>query len=116
MNSFGNGSAMRVSPCGIMAKSIEEGLDLAKQSAEVSHNHPEGIKGAQATAAAVYLARSGATKKEIDKYIRENYYSMGRTLDEIRPEFHFHGIVRVSCCSQSWRFWNLKTLRMPFVT
>lgn len=91
INSYGNGSAMRVSPCALVARSLEEALDLAKQSAEVSHNHPEGIKGAQATAAAIYLAKIGASKEEIGSYIRENYYMMGRTLDEIRPKYRFHG-------------------------
>ncbi len=77
-SSFGNGSAMRVSPCGLIAQSLEEALDLAKQSAEVTHNHPEGIKGAQATAAAVYLAGSGASKEEIGTYIRENCFMKRR--------------------------------------
>ncbi|MBQ8974970.1 MAG: ADP-ribosylglycohydrolase family protein, partial [Oscillospiraceae bacterium] len=58
-NSFGNGSAMRVSPCGLIAVTLEEALELAGASAEVTHNHPEGIKGAQATAAAVFLAKTG---------------------------------------------------------
>lgn len=95
-NSCGNGSAMRVSPCALVAKSLDEALDLAKQSAEVTHNHPEGIKGAQATAAAVYLAKTGATKAEIGTYIRENFYAMGRTLDEIRPKYHFEGSCQKS--------------------
>lgn len=90
-NSCGNGSAMRVSPCGLMAQSLEETLDLAKQSAEVTHDHPEGIKGAQATAAAVYLAKSGASKEEIAAYIRENFYPLGKTIDEIRPHYGFCG-------------------------
>ena len=95
-NSCGNGSAMRVSPCAMVARSLDEALDLAKQSAEVTHNHPEGIKGAQATAAAIYLAQTGATKEEIAAYIRDNYYQMRRTLDEIRPKYHFEGSCQKS--------------------
>ena len=95
-NSCGNGSAMRVSPCAMVARSLDEALDLAKQSAEVTHNHPEGIKGAQATAAAIYLAQTGATKEEIAAYIRDNYYQMGRTLDEIRPKYRFEGSCQKS--------------------
>ena len=64
-NSYGNGSAMRVSPVGYYAQSLEEALALAKVSAEVTHNHPEGIKGAQATAAAIFLARRGKSKQDI---------------------------------------------------
>ena len=90
-NSYGNGSAMRVSPCALIAQSLEEALDLAKQSAEVTHNHPEGIKGAQATASAVYLAKSGASKEEIGDYIRENFYPLDKTIREIRPHYGFYG-------------------------
>lgn len=88
-NSFGNGSAMRVSPCGLIAVTLEEALELAKVSAEVTHNHPEGIKGAQATAAAVYLARAGAPREEIREYIREHFYPLDQTLDELRPTYRF---------------------------
>ena len=87
--SFGNGSAMRVSPCGLYAATLEEALELAKASAEVTHNHPEGIKGAQATAAAIYLARTGSGKEVIRDYIRENFYPLEQTLDEIRPSYGF---------------------------
>lgn len=61
-NSYGNGSAMRVSPCGYFAQTLDEALNLAKQSAELTHNHPEGIKGAQAIAASVFLARQQIAK------------------------------------------------------
>lgn len=88
-NSCGNGSAMRVSPCGLIAESLEEALELAKISAEVTHNHPEGIKGAQATAAAVYLAKTGHTIPKIRTYIHKNFYPMDRTCDEIRPVYRF---------------------------
>mgnify|MGYP001775610731 CR=1 FL=1 len=88
-----NGSAMRVSPCGFFANSLEEAQALAKASAEVTHNHPEGIKGAAATASAIYLARQGKTKEEIKTYIQDNYYPMDFTLAEIRPTYEFD----VSC-------------------
>ncbi len=88
-NSFGNGSAMRVSPCAIYAVELEEALMLAKASAEVTHNHPEGIKGAQATAAAIFLAKSSKSKDEIRSYIEANYYSLDFTLDSIRSNYSF---------------------------
>ena len=88
-NSCGNGSAMRATPCGLMAASLESALELAKISSEVTHDHPEGIKGAQATAAAVYLAKTRHTKEQIRDYIHENFYPMDRTLDEIRPKYKF---------------------------
>ena len=88
--SFGNGSAMRVSPVGYYAQTLDEALDLAKISAEVTHNHPEGIKGAQATAAAIFLARQGKTKSEISQYVAETFnYDLSRTLEEIRPDYTF---------------------------
>ena len=89
-NSFGNGSAMRVSPVGWAFDSLEETLDAAKRSAEVTHNHPEGIKGAQATAACVFLARIGKSKQEIKEYVESTFgYNLCRTCDEIRPNYHF---------------------------
>ena len=89
-NSFGNGSAMRVSPVGYYAQTLEEVLALAEISAEVTHNHPEGIKGAQASAAAIFLARKGKTKQEIKDYVAKTFhYDLSRTLDEIRPTFTF---------------------------
>lgn len=89
-NSFGNGSAMRVSPVGYYAQTLEEALQLAEVSAAVTHNHPEGIKGAQATAAAIFLARQGKSKTEIRDYVTKTFnYDLSRTLDEIRPEFTF---------------------------
>ncbi len=86
--SFGNGSAMRVSPVAWYANSLEESLALAEASAEVTHNHPEGIKGAVVTAGATYLARTGASMEEIKNFI-ESYYPMDFTLDEIRPTYTF---------------------------
>lgn len=89
-NSYGNGSAMRVSPVGYYAQSLEEALALAKVSAEVTHDHPEGIKGAQATAAAIFLARRGKSKQEIRDYVAQTFdYDLSLTLDEIRPTFTF---------------------------
>ena len=89
-DSFGNGSAMRVSPVGYYARTLDETLELAKVSAEVTHNHPEGIKGAQATAAAIFLARKGENKWEIRDYIEKTFgYNLSRTLEEIRPTFTF---------------------------
>ena len=85
-NSCGNGSAMRVSPVGWYCGSVKDVMKEAKKSAEVSHNHPEGIKGAQAVAAAVFLARTGKTKDEIKEYITQTFgYDLDSTLDEIRP-------------------------------
>lgn len=89
-NSWGNGSAMRVSPVAWHFDTLSEVEYFAKKSAEVTHNHPEGIKGAQATAVAIFLARNGRTKDEIKKYIEINYhYDLSRTLDEIRPSYKF---------------------------
>lgn len=88
-NSFGNGSAMRVSPVAWVATSLEQAETLAKWSAEVTHNHPEGIKGAQAIAIAIYLARMGKSKAEIKDYIEKKYYNLDFTLDEIRPHYEF---------------------------
>lgn len=90
--SFGNGSAMRVSPVGFAYSTLEETLEMAKRSAEVTHNHPEGIKGAQATAAAIFLARTGHTKKQIQEYVQNTFgYGLQFTLDQIRPTYRFHG-------------------------
>ena len=84
-NSFGNGSAMRVSPCAWVAKSLDEALTLAKKSAIVTHNHPEGVKGAQAVAAAIWMARNGSTKEEIKAYIESTFeYNLSRTIKEIK--------------------------------
>lgn len=88
-NSFGNGSAMRVSATGWLYDSLEKTRVVAKATANVTHNHPEGIKGAEATASAIFMARNGSSKEEIKKYIEnEFHYDLNRTLDEIRPSFH----------------------------
>ncbi len=87
-NSFGNGSAMRVSPVGWYAKKLEQAMLIAKATAEVTHNHPEGIKGAVVTAGAVFLARTGASMEEIKEFVSE-YYTIDFTVDEIRPTYKF---------------------------
>jgi len=89
-NSFGNGSAMRVAPVAWAAGSVEEAETLARASAEPTHNHPEGIKGAQAVAAAIYLGRICKSKKEIRDYIESKYYKLDFTLDDIRPSYSFN--------------------------
>ena len=89
-NSFGNGSAMRVSPVGFAYDSVEDVLHQAERTAGVTHNHPEGIKGAQATALAIYLARIGESKDTIRKEITDRFfYDLNRTVDEIRPNYRF---------------------------
>ena len=93
-NSFGNGSAMRVSPVAWVSDDLAHVEELAKQTAEVTHNHPEGIKGAQATAACILMARQGASNDEIRAYVEERYeYYLGFKLDDIRPLYAFD----VSC-------------------
>lgn len=93
-NSFGNGSAMRVSPVAYVGKTLDEVNELAKQSAVVSHNHPEGIKGAQAIASSIFLAKEGKSKEEIKNYIIENFYPYdfggNFTIDKIKPEYGFY--------------------------
>lgn len=90
-NSWGNGSAMRVSPVAWVFDTLLEVEHYAEVSAAVTHNHPEGIKGAKATAAAIFLARKGKTKNDIKAYIESEYgYDLNRTLDEIRPSYRFN--------------------------
>ena len=87
-NSWGNGSAMRVSAAGWLYDDLATVLRMAKLSAEVTHDHSEGIKGAQVTAAAIFLARTGSTKAEIKQYITDTFgYDLSRTCDEIRPGY-----------------------------
>ena len=87
--SFGNGSAMRVSSIGWFFDTLERTREVARWSAEVTHNHPEGVKGAESVAAAIYMARHGATKEEIKQYVVSNFgYDLSRTCDEIRPTYH----------------------------
>ena len=95
--SCGNGSAMRVSAAGWLYQSLEKTRRIAAMTALVTHNHPEGVKGAEATAAAIYLARTGCTKQEIKDYIEQEFhYDLSRTCDEIRP-YYYH----VEICQQT---------------
>ena len=89
-NSYGNGAAMRVSACGFVANTLEEVKQLSKSVTEVTHNHSEGIKGAEATAVAIFLARSGKNLLEIRDYITKNYYPLNFSLDEIRDNYEFN--------------------------
>ncbi len=90
-NSFGNGSAMRVSPVGFAFDTIEDVLLWSERSAAVTHNHPEGIRGAQATAAAIFWARHVRDKEEIRRLLAERFgYDLGFTLDQIRPTYRFN--------------------------
>ena len=95
--SYGNGSAMRVSSAGWLFDSIEETRHMARLTAEVTHNHPEGIKGAEAEASAIFLARIGSTKDQIRDYIVTEFgYDLSRTCDVIRPTYH-----HVESCQQT---------------
>ena len=95
--SFGNGSAMRVSSVGWLYDTLEETRKYAALSAAISHDHPEGIKGAEAIASAIFLARTGHTKQEIRDYIVQEFgYDLTRTCDEIRPDYY-----HVETCQQT---------------
>jgi len=89
-NSYGNGAAMRVSACGFAASSLEEAIAMSKAVTEVTHNHPEGLKGAEATTVALYMARTGSSILEIRDYIDKHYYPMNFTLDGIRDNYLFN--------------------------
>lgn len=93
-NSYGNGSAMRVSPVGYAFDTLPDVLREAERSAAVTHNHPEGIKGAQAVASAIFMARNGSSKDEIRTFIERSFgYDLSPSLDDIRPLYRFD----VSC-------------------
>ena len=95
--SFGNGSAMRVSSAGWLYKTLEETRHMARLTAEVTHNHPEGIKGAEAVASAIWMARNGSSKEEIRNYIIQEFgYDLSRTCDEIRPAYY-----HIETCQQT---------------
>lgn len=85
--SYTNGSAMRVSPVAWAADSLEQAQRLAKWSSEITHDHPDGIRGAQAVASAVYLARTGSSKEEIRRYIQAHYYELDISLERLRPGY-----------------------------
>ena len=87
--SYGNGAAMRISPVGAIAESVDEVKLLSRAVTAISHNHIEGLKGAEATAMAIFLARTGHSKDQIREYILENYYEIDFTLDEIRGSYRF---------------------------
>ncbi len=89
-NSFGNGAAMRISPVGFFANTEHEARELSKTVTSVTHNHEEGIKGAEATVVSIYMARHGATEEEIRQKINENYYSLNFTINEIRDTYKFN--------------------------
>ncbi len=96
-NSYGNGSAMRVSAAGWLYDSIERTREVAAATADVTHNHPEGIKGAVAVASVIFLARAGSSKADIKHYVLRNFgYDLSRTIDEIRPNYH-----HVESCQQT---------------
>lgn len=90
-NSYGNGSAMRVAPAGWVADSLEETERIARLTAEVTHDHPEGIKGAQSVAAVIWMARNGKNKEEIRHYVETHFYpeAFRKSIDEIRPDYEF---------------------------
>jgi len=93
-NSWGNGAGMRVSPVGLYAKTLDEALALAALTASVSHNHPEGVKGAQAIATSVFLCKEGKSKQEIKEYVEKTFdYNLNRRIEDIRPTYDFD----VSC-------------------
>ncbi|RAP52485.1 MAG: hypothetical protein BZ133_01040 [Methanosphaera sp. SHI613] len=93
-NSWGNGSAMRVSPVAWYANNLDDCIELARLSAVVTHNHPEGIKGATSVASSIFMARNGYSKDEIREYVEKNFdYDLSTPLDDIRPEYEFE----VSC-------------------
>jgi len=93
-NSWGNGAAMRISPVGFAYDTLKDLLEQAEYFTAITHNHPEGIKGARATAAAVFLARKGGSREEIKAHIESMFgYDLSRSLDEIRPSYTFD----VSC-------------------
>ncbi len=92
-NSYGNGAAMRVSPCGFAAKSMDDARQMARAVTNVTHNHPESIKAAEAVSAAIFMARTGCSIPEIRDYIEKNYYKIDFTLDGIRESYTFD----VSC-------------------
>ena len=93
-NSWGNGAGMRVSPVGLYANTLDEALALAALTASVSHNHPEGVKGAQAIATSVFLCKEGKSKQEIKEYVEKTFdYNLNRRIADIRPTYDFD----VSC-------------------
>lgn len=95
-NSFGNGSAMRTSPVAYASDSLDEVKKLSEIVASVTHNHPEGIKGAEAVSVAIFMALHGADKEEIKETIERDYYRLNFTIDELRPTYEFSEICQTS--------------------
>lgn len=93
-NSCGNGSAMRVSACGYAGLELADAIVMAREVTKVTHNHPEGIKAAEATAACIWMARHDFTGADILRYIQTNYYPLNFTLDEIREDYKFNELAR----------------------
>lgn len=108
-NSYGNGAAMRISPIYEVAGSIGEVRLLAKAVTEISHNHEEGIKGAEAIAVAAFLARTGHDKEKIKKYIEAHYYILDFTLDEIRDTYQFNETCQETVPQAIQAFWESKS-------
>lgn len=95
-NSCGNGCGMRVSPVGFVAQTLEECKELSRKVTEISHNHPEGIKGAEAIAVCIFMAKNGSSKEEIRDYVTKNYYKLDFTIDEIQPKYEFSELAQES--------------------
>ena len=93
-NSCGNGAAMRISPAGFAAKDIEDAKKLSYEITRTTHNHPEGLKGAEAVAVCIVLARQGKSKEEIRDYVEKNYYKLDFTIDQIRPSYGFGALCQ----------------------
>ena len=116
-NSYGNGSAMRVSPVGFAFDDLDTVLFEAEKSAAVTHNHPEGIKGAQATAAAIFLARQKQSKESIKIYIEDTFgYKLDERLDDIRLTYRYNESCQGGVPRRSSPSLNLQTTRMRSVT
>ena len=113
-NSWGNGAAMRISPAGFAFDDLETVLQKAEEFTAVTHNHPEGIKGGQATAAAIFLARSGRSKEEIQHYIETTFgYDLSWTVDEIRPGYKFNESCQETVPRRSGPLSTPPALRTP---
>ena len=116
-NSWGNGAGMRVSPIGFAFSSMQTMLREATRSAEATHNHREGVKGAQAIAFAILKARKGATKEQIRQSIMRRFgYDLTRTLDSIRPNYFSTCRARARCRKPSWRSSSRKTSSTRFAS
>lgn len=97
-NSYGNGAGMRIAPVGFAFDNLEDVLRYAKVYTEITHNHPEGIKGAQAIASCILLARNGKNKSEIKEFVESRFnYNLSKSLDEIRPNYQFDVTCQGSC-------------------